>query len=118
MDFAAEAPDLPESLTDEFGREFTPGRAWRRSVAEGRPLLGLANYLAYEMASELEHLRYVRFVGVLGMALLAWSLYRALAGAGHRRLRASAWRPSPAPPGDELRRLSGEVLAAPWWTVI
>ena len=88
VDFAAEAPDLPESLTDEFGREFTPGRAWRRGISEGRPLQGLAAYLTYGMVSELEHLRYVRFVGVLGIALLAWSLYRALAGAGHDRLRA------------------------------
>ena len=88
VDFAAEAPDLPESLTDEFGREITPGKAWRRGISEGRPLQGLAQYLTYGMGSELEHLRYVRFVGILGIALLAWSLYRALAGAGHDRLRA------------------------------
>ena len=88
VDFAAEVPNLPESLTDEFDREISPGRAWRRSVAEGRPLNALAQYLTHLMVSELEHLRYVRFVGILGIALLAWSLYRALAGAGHHRLGA------------------------------
>ena len=87
-DFVAEVPNLPESLTDEFGREITPGRAWRRGISEGRPLKGLAAYLAYGMVSELEHHRYIRLVGILGIALLAWSLYRALAGAGHDRLRA------------------------------
>ena len=88
VDFAAEVPNLPESLTDEVGREITPGRAWRRSVAEGRPLNALAQYLTYGMVSELEHLRYVRFVGILGISLLAWSLYRVLSGAGHHRLGA------------------------------
>ena len=88
VDFAAEVSNLPASLTDEFGREITPGRAWRRHIAEGRPLQGLAAYLAYGMASELEHHRYVRFAGILGIALLAWSLYRVLAGAGHHRLGA------------------------------
>ena len=86
-DFAAEVAGLPESVTDEFGREMTPGRAWRRSVSEGRPLEALAKYLTYRMVSELGHLRYVRFVGILGIALLAWSLYRVLAGAGHDRFR-------------------------------
>ena len=87
-DFVAEVPNLPESLTDEFGREITPGRAWRRSTSEGRPLMGLAAYLLYGMVPELGHHRYARFVGILGIALLAWSLYRVLAGAGHHRLRA------------------------------
>ena len=88
VDFAAELPDRPESLTDEVGEEITPGRAWRRGISEGRPLKGLAAYLAYGMVSELEHHRYIRLVGILGIALLAWSLYRVLAGAGHHRYQA------------------------------
>ena len=64
----------------------TRGNAVRRRVSEGRPLTALAARFTYGTVSEVEHLRYVRFVGILGIALLAWSLYRVLLGAGHGRL--------------------------------
>ena len=89
QDFVSEALDPPEYAIDrESDRGLTPGQAWRRNVPEGRPLNALAKYLTYRRVSELEHHRYVRFMGILGISLLAWSLFRLLVGAGHGRLRA------------------------------
>ena len=87
-DLVTEALDPPEHAADpESGRGLTPGRGWKNKVAEGRPLFALATRLIHGIVSEIEHLRYVRFLGVLGICLLAWSLCRLLAGAGHDRFR-------------------------------
>ena len=89
LHFVSGALDPPEYAIDrETDRGLTPGQAWRRSVSEGRPLNALGQYFAYGMVSELGHHRYVRSIGILGVALLAWSLFRLLAGAGHGRFRA------------------------------
>ena len=89
MHFVSGALDPPEYAIDrETDRGLTPGQAWRRSASEGRPLNALGQYLFYGMVSELGHHRYVRSIGILGVALLAWSLFRLLAGAGHGRFRA------------------------------
>ena len=87
-DLVTESSAYPAAETAADGpgdRIRTQGNAVRRRVSEGRPLTALAAWLTYGAVSEVEHLRYVRFVGILGIALLAWSLYRALAGAGHGR---------------------------------
>lgn len=87
-DLVTEALNPPGYATDhEAGRGLTPGRGWKNKVSEGRPLFALATRLLHGVVSAVEHLRYVRFLGILGIALLAWSLCRLLVGAGHDRLR-------------------------------
>ena len=89
LHFVSGALEPPEYAIDrETDRGLTPGQAWRRSASEGRPLNALGQYLAYGMVSELGHHRYIRSIGILGIALLAWSLFRLLAGAGHGRFKA------------------------------
>ena len=88
LDLVSEALDPPEYAIDrESDRALTPGRAWRRNVAEGRPLYGLAKHVTYRMVSGMEDYPYVRFLSILGIALLAWSLYRVLVRAGHDRIQ-------------------------------
>lgn len=57
-------------------------------IWEGRPLDAVWTHFAFSLATEIEHLRYIRFVGILGIALLAWSVYLILAHAGHRKFQA------------------------------
>ena len=45
--------------------------------------------LFQQVATEIEHLRYLRLVTVLGIALLAWCLFQALAGAGWNRFQSA-----------------------------
>ena len=54
-------------------------------VTEGRPINALLWWLSLHAARDVEHLRYVRLAAVLGVALLAWSLFEALAYAGWSR---------------------------------
>ena len=54
-------------------------------VREGRPINALLWWLSLQAVTGVEHLRYVRLAAVLGVALLAWSLFQTLAGAGRSR---------------------------------
>ena len=54
-------------------------------VTEGRPINALLWWLTLHAARDVEHLRYVRLAAVLGIALLAWSLFETLASAGWSR---------------------------------
>ena len=80
-------PRTEHAAGDPFSHLLTPGISVRRSISEGRPLFALKQYLVHGVVSEIEHLRYVRFLGIVGVSLLAWSLYRLLARSGHRRFR-------------------------------
>ena len=60
-----------------------------RMVREGRPLNALLWRLALQAVTEIEHLRYVRLAGVLGIAALAWCVFRALAYAGWSRFQSA-----------------------------
>ena len=80
-------PRLEYAAGDPFSHLLTPGISIRRSISEGRPLFALKQYLVHGFVSEIEHLRYVRFLGIVGISLLAWSLYRLLARSGHDRFR-------------------------------
>ena len=51
-------------------------------MIEGRPVYALIGYLFTSLATSLEDLRYIRLIGVIGIALLAWNLFEALARAG------------------------------------
>ena len=86
IDLVTEALNPPWYAIDhESDRGMTPGMARRRVISEGRPLSALLLDLAWRAVSGIEDLRYFRFVGIVGIALLAWSLYRVLVGVGHGR---------------------------------
>lgn len=51
-------------------------------AGEGRPLLALLTTLVFSALGGVSDLRYARLIGVLGTALLAWALERALLRAG------------------------------------
>lgn len=57
-------------------------------TGEGRPLDAIWTRLVYSLATDIEDLRYIRFAGIFGIALLAWSVYLILAHAGHRKFQA------------------------------
>ena len=61
----------------------------QRIVREGRPLGAALWWLSRQAVTDIEHLRYVRLAGVLGIALLAWALFRALAYAGWSRFQSA-----------------------------
>ena len=65
------------------------GPALQGWLKEGRPLNVLITMLFQHVATEIEHLRYLRLVTVLGIALLAWCLFQALAGAGWNRFQSA-----------------------------
>lgn len=55
-------------------------------AGEGRPLLALLTTLVFSALGGVSDLRYARLIGVVGIALLAWALERALLRAGWGRL--------------------------------
>ena len=57
-------------------------------VREGRPINALLWQLSLQMMTDVEHLRYLRLAGVIGIALLAWRMFRTLAYAGWSRFPA------------------------------
>jgi hypothetical protein len=64
------------------------GTMWRDvypSVAGGRPLFALLLSVAMRPLSTIGDLRYLRFDGVLGIALVAWTVYILLRRSGVRR---------------------------------
>ena len=58
-----------------------------RFTRHGRPIYALFWWLSVQAVTDVEHLRYVRLAAVLGIALLAWSLFQALAYAGWSRFQ-------------------------------
>ncbi len=61
------------------------GHPTRRSMREGRPLQALGLYLYLQTAKEIEDLRCARFAGILGISLLAWSVFYLLVREGWKR---------------------------------
>lgn len=58
----------------------------RHKVQEGRLLHAVWTHLLMWVAADIRDLLYFRIAGLLGIALLSWSLFRALAQAGCSRL--------------------------------
>lgn len=61
------------------------GEPVRRSVREGRPLQALGQYLYLQRAKDIKDLRGARFAGILGIALLAWSVFHLFVREGWNR---------------------------------
>ena len=84
---------VPYGYADDY---YYLGRALRGTLSSpltaqvewGRPTLALLLDVAYSLMRDVGDLRYLRLAGVLGVALLAWLLYRALLTAGLDRLQA------------------------------
>ena len=70
--------------------EGLPGtRVMQMTLADGRPVKALFMMLSVRTATEIEHLRSIRLLGVLGIALLAWCVFQALARAGWSRFQSA-----------------------------
>lgn len=63
------------------------GRLVKKMFTEGRPINALGNMLLLQGATDVEHLRYLRLVGVLGIVLLTWCVARTLSLAGWNRFQ-------------------------------
>lgn len=57
-------------------------------VAAGRPTYALLLALTFPLLHSVADLRYIRLLGVLGLALLSWRVYRTLVRAGWGEVRA------------------------------
>jgi hypothetical protein len=66
----------------------TNGGAIRQQAEWGRPVIAVLLHTAFSLMSDIGDLRYMRFVGVIGIGLLAWLLHRALVSAGVNSLMA------------------------------
>ena len=73
----------------DYSRLVEGPQGWqvKRSYLEGRPIKALIASLALQWVTDVEHLRYARLVGVLGIALLAYCVFRTLALAGWNRFQ-------------------------------
>jgi len=76
-----------DDYNDLLSARATPISASYR-IGEGRPLDAVWTRIAYSLATDVEDLRYIRFAGVFGVALLAWIVYLTLAHAGRRKFQA------------------------------
>ena len=56
-----------------------------KKILEGRPLMALAQRGFLQVTDGIEDLRYARLAGVLGIALVAWIVFRTLVRAGYNR---------------------------------
>lgn len=65
------------------------GHPTRRSMREGRPLQALGLYLYLQTAKEIEDLRCARFAGILGISLLAWSVFHLFVREGWTRFQST-----------------------------
>ena len=84
-DLVTESLDPPEYAIAE--QVMVPGSAIEKKIKEGRPLYALAAHLLYLTTADIGDLRRARFVGVLGISLLAWIMYRMLVRTGHDRFQ-------------------------------
>ena len=58
-----------------------------KKIREGRPLLALGTRLFLHTATDIEDLRSLRFMGIVGIALLAWSVFHILVRTGWSRVQ-------------------------------
>jgi hypothetical protein len=58
-------------------------------IAGGRPVQALLTQATFALLGSVDDLRALRLAGVLGIALLAWLLYRAFLRAGQERWQAA-----------------------------
>jgi len=65
------------------------GHPTRRSIRDGRPLQALGLYLYLQIAKDIEDLRYARFTGILGISLLAWSVFHLFVREGWNRFQSA-----------------------------
>ena len=56
-------------------------------ITEGRPLLALSKYFFFRVATAIEHLVWLRFVGIVGLAGVAWSVFHLLVRTGWGRVQ-------------------------------
>jgi hypothetical protein len=75
-------------LLDSLRRQFGPNMGVY--ILAGRPITGVLDFLAYGSLGGVSDLRYLRLVGILGIALFAWLLFRTLLSAGMERRLAIA----------------------------
>ena len=57
------------------------------AIIEGRPLLALCKHLLFRIATDIEHLVWLRFVGIVGIAGVAWSVFQLLVRTGWGRVQ-------------------------------
>ena len=65
------------------------GRQVQKIFRAGRPINALITMLFLQVATDIEHLRYIRLVGVLSIALLAWCVFQTLARTGWSRFQSA-----------------------------
>ena len=87
----AYAPVLTASYAfyDDY-QSLTPwqqGALITHKIHEGRPLLALGTRLFLHTTTDIEDLRLLRFVGIGGIAMLAWGVFRLLVRTGWSRVR-------------------------------
>ena len=75
-----------------------------KKTIEGRPLHAvLSSYISFPRVGDMADLRYLRFVGIVGLSVLAWSVFRVLVRTGWRGvsvgLRVRNYRHPPFLPG-------------------
>ena len=77
------------AISDDYPDFFfgTNGTHPEKRTIEGRPLYAVIGYVFVWLATDFEDIRWIRLVGVAGIALLAWSLFLALVRAGHSRFQ-------------------------------
>lgn len=56
-------------------------------ISEGRPLLALCKQLFLHIVTDIEDLRYLRLVWIVGLAVLAWSVFRIFVRVGWSRVQ-------------------------------
>ena len=74
---------------DDYLRLVKGPQGWpvKKMFTEGRPINALITTFLLRGATDVEHLRYLRLVGVLGIVLLMWCVARTLSLAGWNRFQ-------------------------------
>ena len=74
---------------DDYVRLVEGPRGWpvKKMFTEGRPINALITTFLLQGVTDVEHLRYLRLVGVLGIVLLTWCVARMLSLAGRNRFQ-------------------------------
>ena len=87
----AYAPVLltPYAFSDDYPNlaDGPQGAAITAMIREGRPLLALGTWLFLHTATDIEDLRSLRFMGIVGIALLVWSVFHILVRTGWGQVR-------------------------------
>src|SRR4029453_673670 len=74
--FADDYSNLANTILGSNGEEIRQQAEW------GRPVIAILLHTSFSLMNGIGDLRYLRFVGVLGIGLLAWLFHRALVSAG------------------------------------